>query len=68
MGGVGGGQDVGAFGSHGVGVCVVDVSGGVQAESAVVVLFVVPAEERLPVDAGGLDRGELPRKVGTVYL
>jgi hypothetical protein len=36
----------------------VDVGGGVQAEPAVAVLVVVPAEKVLAVRAGGLDRGE----------
>ena len=35
-----------------------DVGGGVQAEPAVTVLVVVPAEKVLAVRPGGLDRGE----------
>lgn len=55
---VGGVQDVAALGPDGCGVAVVDVGGGVQAESAVAVVVVVPGEEFLAVGAGGLDRGE----------
>ena len=58
MGVVGGGQDLGAFGLDGGGVPVVDVGRGVQAEAAVPVLVVVPAEEFLAVRPGVLDRGE----------
>ena len=46
---VGGGQDLGAPGLDGRGLAVVDVCGGVQAEPAVTVLVVVPAEELLAV-------------------
>jgi hypothetical protein len=58
VGVVGGGQDAAALGPDGFGVAVVDVGGGVQAEPAVAVLVVVPAEEFLAVRPGGLDRGE----------
>jgi hypothetical protein len=36
----------------------VDVGGGVQADAAVAVVVVVPAEEFLAVRPGGLDRAE----------
>jgi len=62
VGGVGGVQDLGALGPDGGGVSVVDVGGGVQAEPAVMMLVVVPAEESLAVRAGGLDRGEPGRE------
>jgi len=42
---VGGGQDAAALGLDGWGLAVVDVGGGVQAEAAVAVLVVVPAEK-----------------------
>ena len=44
----------------------VDISGGVQAEPAVVVLVVVPGEEFLAVCPGGLDRGEPGGEAGPV--
>ena len=55
---VGGGQDLGAPGLDGCGAAVVDVTGGVQAEPAVMMLVVVPGEEVLAVRPGGLKRGE----------
>jgi len=58
VGGVGGVQDLGALGPDGRGVAVVNVGGGVQAESPVAVVVVVPAEEFLAVRAGGLDRAK----------
>jgi len=58
VGGVGGVQDPGAGGLDGGGAAVVDVGGGVQAESAVMMVVVVPGEEFLAVRAGGLDRAE----------
>jgi hypothetical protein len=45
----------------------VDVGGGVQAEAAVAVLVVVPAEEVLAVRPGGLDRGEAAGEAGPVF-
>ena len=45
MGLVGGVQDLGPAGLDSCGLAVVDVGGGVQAEAAVTVLVVVPAEE-----------------------
>ena len=51
-----------ARGLDGWGAAVVDVGGGVQAEPAVAVLVVVPAEEFLAVRPGGLDRGEAGRE------
>ena len=64
---VGGGQDLGAAGPDGCGPAVVDISSGVQAEAAVMVLVVVPGEEVLAVGPGGFDRGEpgRGRKAGT---
>jgi hypothetical protein len=44
----------------------VDVGGGVQAESAMAMIFVVPGEEPLAVGAGCLDRGEPAREVRPV--
>jgi hypothetical protein len=41
---------------------VVDVGGGVEAESAVAVLVVVPGAEVLAVCLGGLDRGGTGRE------
>ena len=61
MGEVGGGQHLGPGFLDGCGPAVVDVGGGVQAESAVTVLVVVPGEEVLAVRPGGLDRGEAAR-------
>jgi hypothetical protein len=43
-----------------------DVGGGVQAEAAVAVLVVIPAEEVLAVRAGGLDGSEPGREVRPV--
>ncbi len=65
--GVGGVQDLGAGGPDGRGVAVVDVGGGVQAEAAVAVVVVVPAEEVLAVRAGGLDRAEPGRERRPVF-
>ena len=45
---------------------VVDVGGGVEAEAAVAVLVVVPAEEFLAVSPGVLDRGEPAWEIGPV--
>jgi hypothetical protein len=45
---------------------VVNVGGGVQAEAAVAVLVVVPAEEVLAVRPGGLDRVEVAGEVRPV--
>jgi hypothetical protein len=67
MGVVGGGQDAGALGLDGCGVAVVDVSGGVQAEPAVAVLVVIPAEEALAVRTGVLERGEPGGKIWPVF-
>jgi hypothetical protein len=58
VGEVGGVQDLGAAGPDGCRIAVVDVGGGVQAEPAVAVVVVVPAEEFLAVRPGGLNRGE----------
>jgi hypothetical protein len=55
VGVVGGGQDAGACGPDGCGVAVMDVRGGVQAEAAVAVLGVIPAEEGLAVHPVGLE-------------
>src|SRR5208283_5102654 len=67
VGAIGGGQDLGSLGLDGGGVPVVDVGRGVQAEAAVPVLVVVPAEEVLAVRPGVLDRGELGREVWPVF-
>jgi hypothetical protein len=48
-------------------VAVVDVGGRVQAETAVMMLVVVPAEEFLAVCPGGLDRGEPGGERGPVF-
>ncbi len=66
MGGVGGGQDLGAPGLDGPGPPVVDVGGGVQAEPAVMMVVVVPGEEVLAMRPGGLDRGEPGREIRPV--
>jgi hypothetical protein len=56
VGEVGGVQDLGAPGLDCLGVAVVDIGGGVQAESAVgTVLVVVPAEKVLAVRLGSFD-------------
>jgi len=47
VGGVGGGQGLGAGGSDGLRAAVVDIGGGVQPDSGVPVIFVVPGEEAL---------------------
>ena len=67
VGAVGGGQDAGSLGLDGCGVAVVDVGWGVQAEAAVAVFVVVPAEEVLAVRPGMLDRGEPGREVRPVF-
>ena len=67
MGGVGGGEDGGPGGLDICGPAVVDVGGGVQAEPAVTVLVVVPAEEVLAVGPGGLDGGEAAGEAGPVF-
>jgi len=63
---IGGGQDLGSLGLDGGGVPVVDVGRGVQAQAAVTMLVVVPAEEFLAVRPGVLDRGELGGEVRPV--
>jgi hypothetical protein len=63
----GGVQDLGAPGLDGSGLAVVDVGGGVQAESAVAVLAVVPVEEFPAVGPGGLDRREPAGERGPVF-
>jgi len=67
VGRVGGVEHRGAFVADGLGQAVVDIGWGVQAEPAVAVVFVVPAEEPLAVQPSGLDRGELLREVGPVF-
>jgi hypothetical protein len=62
VGVVGGVQDEGASGLDVCRLAVVDVGGGVQAEAAVAVLVVVPAEKVLAVRPGCLDRGEPGRE------
>ena len=60
-------QDDGALLAHGVGASMVDVGGGVQAQTAVTVLVVVPGEEALAMGSGGLDRVEAAGEVGPVF-
>jgi hypothetical protein len=64
---VGGSQHAGPADLDGCGGAVVDVGGRVQAETAVMMLVVVPAEEFLAVCPGGLDRGEAGRESGPVF-
>jgi hypothetical protein len=64
---IGGVQVLGAPGLDGCGAAVVDVGGGVQAGSAVMMLVVVPGEEVLAVCAGGFDRGEPGREARPVF-
>ena len=59
MGGVGSGEHLGSGRLDLLGPAVVDVCGGQQADSGVVVLDVIPGEEALAEDAGVLDGTEV---------
>ena len=62
----GSGEDGGAAGVASVGVAVVDVSRGHEAEARMVVLGVVPAEEVFAVGASVFEGAEARRKAGAV--
>jgi hypothetical protein len=64
--GVGGGEHVGAGVAHGLGLSIVDVDGVVVADTAVVVLGVVPGEEALAERPRLLDGAEGVGEVGPV--
>ena len=59
-------EHAGALVADCFGGAVVDVGRGVQAEPGMAVLVVVPAEEGLAVQPGGLDRAELAGEIGPV--
>jgi hypothetical protein len=67
VGGVGGAESGGSLAADGGGVPMVEVSRGVQADSRVPVVVVVPGQERLAVCPGGLDRAEPGREPGPVF-
>ena len=63
---VGRGQGDGALLPDRGSTSVVDVSGGVKSEAAMMMDVVVPGEEPLAVSSGGFDRPELFGEVGSV--
>src|SRR5512132_4582665 len=66
MGGIGSSEHLGSGRLDLLGPAVVDVCGGQQADSGVVVLDVVPGEEVLAEDAGVLDGTEVVGEGGPV--
>src|SRR6266851_9471440 len=66
VGGVGGGQHVGAGRLDGLRAAVVHIGGSVQAQRRMPVVVVVPGEEDLAVGPGVLDRAELAGEGGPV--
>ena len=64
---IGGGQDLLPLRPHRRGLAEVDDRGGEEAEAAVLMFVVVPAEEGLPKGAAVGDRSEALRKQRAVF-
>ena len=61
-------EHAGALVADGLGGAVVDVGGGVQAQGAVPMLIVLPKAKDLALLPCCLDRGEVAREAGPVFL